>query len=262
MPPQKRNRKRAAPLPSTVTPRARLAVGYVRVSTEEMAREGLSLAAQEERLRGYCRAHGFELVAILRDEGVSAGKPLAQRPAGAQLLRMLRQGKAGHVVGVKLDRLFRNTVDCLATSTAWDETGVALHLLDFGGGQVDTSTSVGKLFLTMAAGFAQFEQDRIRERTRDVLAHKRAKGERLGTTPLGFTTPRKRARMKPGEEELEVVRYILRRRGEDGASYRAIAAELTDLGHPTKRGGKWHPGTVGRIWEARSRYGAHLALVA
>ena len=58
------------------------ALGYIRVSTEEQAREGVSLAAQEARLRAYCTAAGLTLVDIMRDEGVSASKPLNTRPAG------------------------------------------------------------------------------------------------------------------------------------------------------------------------------------
>src|SRR5689334_5533926 len=83
---------------------SRKAVGYVRVSTEEQAREGVSLDAQEFRLRAYCTAAGLELVHLVREEGVSASKPLAGRPGGAELLRLMLEHQAGHVVALKLDR--------------------------------------------------------------------------------------------------------------------------------------------------------------
>jgi DNA invertase Pin-like site-specific DNA recombinase len=104
------------------------AVSYCRVSTEEQAHEGVSLAAQEARVRAYCAASGLSLVESIRDERVSAAKPLATRPGGAALLRALARRRAKHVVVVTLDRAFRSTLDCLATVQAWDRAGVSLHL--------------------------------------------------------------------------------------------------------------------------------------
>ncbi len=55
------------------------AIGYVRVSTEEQARAGISLDAQTERIRAYCAMSGLDLVEIIRDEGVSGAKPIGKR---------------------------------------------------------------------------------------------------------------------------------------------------------------------------------------
>jgi site-specific DNA recombinase len=109
------------------------AVSYCRVSTEEQVQEGVSLAAQEARVQAYCAAADLTLVAMVRDEGVSAAKPLAIRPGEAALLRALARRRAQHVVVVTLDRAFRSTLDCLATVQAWDRAGVSLHLVDHGG---------------------------------------------------------------------------------------------------------------------------------
>jgi DNA invertase Pin-like site-specific DNA recombinase len=57
-------------------------IGYRRVSTDEQAKEGVSLDAQEVRLRSYCAAAGVTLVEVIRDEGVSATKALSSRPGG------------------------------------------------------------------------------------------------------------------------------------------------------------------------------------
>lgn len=62
------------------------AVCYIRVSTEEQARNGVSLAAQEEKLLAYCRLTGLEPVAMIREEGVSGSKPLGTRAGGVELL--------------------------------------------------------------------------------------------------------------------------------------------------------------------------------
>ena len=86
------------------------AVLYIRVSTDEQARQGVSLGAQEERLRAYCTMRGLSVVGIIRDEGVSAFKHLDKRPGGAELLRLVSRGEAVHVVALKLDRLFRQVM--------------------------------------------------------------------------------------------------------------------------------------------------------
>ena len=66
------------------------AVAYVRVSTQEQALEGVSLAAQEEKVRAYCTLAGLELMQVYREEGVSASKPLANRPEGSSRLTSAR----------------------------------------------------------------------------------------------------------------------------------------------------------------------------
>lgn len=64
------------------------AICYIRVSTEEQARAGVSLEAQEEKLRAYCQLQGLEILEIVREEGVSASKPLGTRPGGARVVRL------------------------------------------------------------------------------------------------------------------------------------------------------------------------------
>jgi site-specific DNA recombinase len=240
-------------------PTAAVAVGYVRVSTEEQAREGVSLDAQTEKLRAYCTLHGLTLATIYRDEGVSAGKPLTERPEGAKLLAAIGSGEATHVVALKLDRLFRDAVDCLQTARQWDANGIAMHLIDLGGQTVNTASAMGRFFLTVMAGAAEMERNLIRERTRTALAHKRSRGDRLGTTPLGFHTPAPGQSMERNDVELETVRLILTaRRRRKPVPFRQIAAQLAAGGHQTKRGGVWAPATVKRIWDARARYSMHL----
>ena len=96
------------------------AIAYVRVSSEEQSREGVSLDAQEARVRAYAVMRGLELVEIFREEGVSAKTPLKKRPEGSKVVELLAKKKATHVIAVKLDRLFRNTADALSQSEQWD----------------------------------------------------------------------------------------------------------------------------------------------
>ena len=116
-------------------------VGYSRVSTEEQAVTGVSLDGQESRLRAYVTAHGGELVALERDEGVS-GKVSPERRVGlARALSCVRSGEADGLLVVKLDRLSRSTRDVLdlvdeARRRDWRLVSVSEHL--------DTGSAAGR----------------------------------------------------------------------------------------------------------------------
>ena len=73
---------------------------------------------------------------------------------------------------LKLDRMFRNAGDCLATVEAWDRAGVALHVVDLGGNAIDTTSAAGRFMLVVLAGAAEMERNLIRERTKAALAVK------------------------------------------------------------------------------------------
>jgi DNA invertase Pin-like site-specific DNA recombinase len=213
-------------------------IGYVRVSTEEQAREGVSLDAQEARLRSYCTAAGLTLVEVIRDEGVSASKPLSSRPGGAALLRVVARRQVRHVVVVTLDRAFRNTIDCLTTVNAWDLANVALHLVDHGGQSINTKTAVGRMFLTMLAGFAEMERRLTAERITAALRHKKGQRKAYGPTPYGFDRQGDRLILNPAEQK--VIRQMRRWR-QAGRTLAWIADTLTRRGIPAKRGGAWNP---------------------
>lgn len=220
------------------------AIAYVRVSTEEQAQHGVSLDAQEERVRAYCTMAGLELVAVLREEGVSGAKPLGARPRGLQLIDAVKAREAEHVVALKLDRLFRDAADALVQTKAWDVAGVSLHLVDMGGQTLNTGSAMGRMFLTMTAAFAELERNLISERTKAALQYKKAHGDRLGAPAMGFRVENGEAVEDP--QEVETVRYIVQLRGE-GLTLQVIADRLNAEGRPTKRGGKWYPKTVADV---------------
>ena len=162
------------------------AVCYIRVSTEEQARGGVSLAAQEEKLLAYCKLNDLEPVAMIREEGVSGAKPLAARPGGEELLHLVAKKQACQVVALKLDRLFRDAADALNQTKAWDKAGVALHLVDMGGQALNTASAMGRFFLNVMAGFAELERNLIAERTELALSHKKAHLVAYAPTPYGY----------------------------------------------------------------------------
>ena len=218
------------------------ALGYARVSTDEQAREGVSLQAQVARIRAYAQAKELELLDVLTDDGIS-GKTL-ERPALRELIQRCESGEVGHVVVVKLDRLTRHTRDLLAlVDDLFLAREIELHSVSE---SLDTSTPHGRFVLTLFGGLAQMERELIGERTRTAMAYKREQRQPTSHPPLGFQAIGSRKSMEPVPEELETVRKILER-WRRGGSYLGIAAQLNTDGIPTKRGGRWHAATVRKI---------------
>jgi site-specific DNA recombinase len=228
------------------------AIVYVRVSTEGQVESGLGLADQEARCRAYCEMRGLEVAEVIVDPGVSAGKPLGDREGGAAVLRQTRRRRAPlrHVVALKLDRLFRNAADALEVTAQWDKRKVALHLVDFGGGAIDLSTAMGRMFLTMAAGFAELERGLTSERTKAALAVKRSRGEFTGgAAPLGFRLVR--GTLRPESAEQDFLTRLVQLRDE-GRSYAAVAKALNDEGHRTRKGGTWSKARVHALYKRQA----------
>ena len=221
-------------------------VAYVRVSTEEQANEGVSLDAQEARIRAYCAMRGLELVEVIIDAGVSAGKPLSTRDGGKRVLDLVRTRKVNAVVALKLDRLFRNCADCLTVIAGWDKAGVALHLVDIGGSAVDTSSAMGRFFLTVMAGAAELERNQIRERTSMAMKHMASKGEYTGgKVRFGYKLD-DTGKLEAIAAELAAVELAGRLRAE-GKSLRAVAAELAQAGHVSRAGKPFVPCQIAKM---------------
>jgi DNA invertase Pin-like site-specific DNA recombinase len=238
------------PPPPTRQPRA---LAYARVSTEEQVTSGISLDAQRAALTAYCTLRGFELLDTVTDPGVSAAKPLASREGGRRVLELVQSGAVQAVVAYKLDRLFRDCADCLLVTRGWDERQVSLHLVDLGGQAIDTASAMGRFFLSVMAAAAELERNLVGERTSAALAHLKSTGVRLGAEGLGWRRDEAlddagRRRVLPVDAEWATVARIVALR-RSGLTLRDIAQQLTQEGHPTKRGGRWHASTVRAVTE-------------
>lgn len=232
-------------------------IGYVRVSTEEQAGAGHSLAAQEHRLRLYCELHGHELVRVVSDPGKSAKN--LDREGLQEALEVLRAEGAEALLVVRLDRLSRDVGDMASlVREFFTERGgcVLLSVTD----HVDTSTAAGRFALNVRMAAAQFEREMTIERTTEVIRHKRATGKVYGSTPLGYT---RRAvdparpqddTLVPDEAEQQTLTVVRELMGTH--SLREIAAYLAEHGHATKRGGRWQAWTVARLVERLERENA------
>ena len=213
------------------------AVGYVRVST---GKQDLSLEAQEERLQAYCKHAGLDLVEIIKERAVSGKVKLAKRPEGSRIAKLTAAG-VHHVVCLKLDRLFRSAVDALTVVEAWDESGIALHLVDMGGQSINTGSSMGKMMLTMLAGFAEFERNAISDRTTAAISHLRKHGSVYNHVPYGF---RADGDTLVEDRSEQAVIADMREWKRSGLSYNRIAAHMNARGIPSKTGAAWAAQTV------------------
>lgn len=199
---------------------------YLRVSTARQASEGESLEVQRRQIEGYAAMHGWRLDRVFVEEGVSGAKPLADRPEGAALLATLKTGDT--LVASKLDRVFRSALDALQMTDELKRRGVALHLIDLGG---DVSgNGLSKLFLTIAAAFAEAERDRIRERVQLTKTDQKERGRFLGgRKPFGYSIGEGGELVEDAAEQKAIQKA--KRLRKQGKSLRTIADALREDGH-------------------------------
>ncbi len=218
------------------------AIGYIRVSTDKQAEEGVSLEAQEAKIRAYCDLYELTLVGIEVDAGKSA-KEMTKRDGLKKALKHLEDGSATHLIVTKIDRLSRSIVDMGILVKKYFKNQEALISIN---DHVNTSTATGRMFLNMIVMFSEYEREVIGERTSEALKHLKSKGVSLGPAPLGKSHSEdvdqggRRKIVDNRTEELTVSRI----QSLKGLSLRKICKILTDEGHKTKRGGKWHPQSV------------------
>jgi len=219
------------------------AIGYVRVSTERQASEGVSLEAQKERIVAWCLANDYNLVDVFIDAGIS-GKRADNRPALQEAIEAVTRS-GGVLVVYSLSRLARSTKDTLAIAERLERSNADLVSLSE---RIDTTSAAGKMVFRMLAVLAEFERDLVSERTTEAMNHKRQLGQRIsGRIRFGWDLQDDGKTLVENVEEQRVLELIgeLKAAGE---SLRAIAAELSRRGIPTKEGRtEWKHSTVAGI---------------
>jgi DNA invertase Pin-like site-specific DNA recombinase len=164
---------------------------------------------------------GWRIAHVFIEAGVSGSKPFADREQGAALLARLRPGDV--VIAAKLDCAFRSALDALQTCDRLQRAGVSLFLLDLGGDV--TGNGVAGLFMKIAAAFAEFERDRLRERIKDVKQDQRKRGLHLGGhRPFGYRVDADRRLVPDPAEQAAIGRMQELREG--GLSLRAVARKV------------------------------------
>jgi site-specific DNA recombinase len=220
-------------------------VGYVRVSTDEQARSGLSIQAQRERLVAWAAAFGHSLVEVVADEGVSA-KSL-YRPGMTRIMQMIDRKQVDGVVAAKLDRLTRSTRDLADLVDRCERREVALASVSE---SLDTSTACGRMVVSMLGVVAQWEREATAERTAAALDAKRRQRRRYcGKAPLGFRFEDDRLVENADEQALlDDVESIMQTG--DAASLRTIGRMLGQRGALNRSGRPFSASSVRRLVEA------------
>lgn len=220
---------------------------YARVSTVEQAQEDRSsIEDQLRRCLGVSMAAGLPNPVEFIDPGVSGSIPLADRPSGGEMCRLLKSGDI--VIAAKLDRIFRSASDALNIVEDFKRKGVKLILADLGSDPV-TDSAIAKMFLGIMASVAEFEKSRILERMNDGKAGKAKKGGHIGgDAPYGFRTvgSGRDAALEPVENEQETIRRIMIM-VHGGTSVRAICSVLKSLEIMTRAGTPFTATQVQRI---------------
>jgi DNA invertase Pin-like site-specific DNA recombinase len=208
-----------------------VAVGYVRVSTDEQGNSGLGLESQRRALKEEAQRRGWSFAAIHED--VASGKSGSGRSGLQAALDAVNAGDADVLVAVRVDRLSRSLRDLIELMDRSVQGGWSLTTLDL---RVDTTTPHGKAMARMAGVFAELERDLIAERTKAALAVKKEQGVKLG---------------RPVTMAKDVRRRIERMRTR-GLGWTAIAERLNKEGVPTAQGGRqWYPSTVRSMFTER-----------
>ena len=212
------------------------AIGYVRVSTEQQASEGVSLEAQRAKIEHWCKANDYELVNVYVDAGIS-GKSMDKRPGLLDALKSLKKGMA--LVSYSLSRLARSTKDALSIGEAVAKKKADMVSLTE---QIDTTTAAGKMMFQMLSVLAEFERNLVAERTTNALQHKKRTGQKYtNQTPYGFEAIE--GRLVQVQQEAEIVAEIQASRT-GGNTLQFIADDLNGRGIPTKTGKTWAPATI------------------
>jgi site-specific DNA recombinase len=171
---------------------------YMRVSTEEQAQSGYSLAAQRDKLELFCQLQGYQIAGWYRDDGVSA-KDL-NRP---EFQRMMKDAQPQDVIVVyKLDRLTRSVRDLDDLLSDFEKRSIHFRSVTE---QFDTTNATGRLMIRMVGEFAQWERETIAERTAFGKQKKFSSGEwNGGRVAFGYTTEPS-GKMKGGKNLLRLV---------------------------------------------------------
>lgn len=201
-------------------------IAYLRVSTEEQALHGFGLDAQEHELTRAFEYEGWELVDLVRDEGVS-GKDL-NRPELRRALEMIAAGDADGLAVAKLDRLSRSVIDFSDLLEWFDHADARFVALDL---KVDTATPSGRMIASILMVIAEWELGTISVRTKAGLAAKRAQGQPTGRPSVA--------------DRPDLLERIQLMRHQERMSLKAIADQLNLEGVPTLRGaGEWRASSV------------------
>ena len=178
---------------------------YVRVSTDHQ-----SVRNQEIELQAVAERHGWTVVAVFKDQGISGAKGRDQRPGFDKLLKCVARREFDMVAAWSVDRLGRSLIDLVGVLQELHAKHVDLYLHQQG---IDTTTPSGKAMFQMMGVFAEFERSMIHERVMAGLARARADGKRLGRPATVADDPAKVQTIRAARAAGKSIRTIAREQG-------------------------------------------------
>ena len=218
------------------------AVIYTRVSTEEQAHRGFSLESQKHECLKKARELGVEPVGYFADEGVSG--TILERPGLSAARQRLLAGDVSHFICLDPDRLARRLSHQLLITDEVEKAGVRLVFVNFEW----RDSPEGRLFYAMRGAIAEYEREKIVERTTAGKLQKAREGK-LTHAPgtYGYRFDKETDTLEIVDHEAGVVQEMYRLASLDGRSCQSIAERLNGLGIPSPRGKSWSRATVRRI---------------
>ncbi len=192
---------------------------YVRVSTEEQAKEGISIDAQIDRCQAYCKARGWQVYKIYTDAGYSAGS--LNRPALKDLLQDANTHQLNILLVYKIDRFSRKLQDLISALEDLKSKGINFTSVTE---QIDTTTAMGEAFFQIIGVFAQLERGMVKERVELAFDKKISSGEVLNRAPLGYTYNDQR-KLVIDPKEAQIVQEIFEMASQN-ISYKDICAQF------------------------------------
>jgi site-specific DNA recombinase len=206
------------------------AIGYRRVSLEEMALKGSSLEAQTSAIEKYASDHKMSLLEVIGDPGRS-GKNL-NRPGVQRVLQYVKARRIDTLIVYRQDRLTRRVSDALEISSYLTRYGVRLHTVC--NQEVEVDSADGEFRFGLQALLDQYERQKVSERTKHVLKEKAHKGERVsGEAPYGYHFEGERVVIC--EQEQTHIRTI-QNLSDEGFSVRQIPIKLAQQQILNRRG--------------------------
>lgn len=197
------------------------AVAYIRVSTDE---QHLGPEAQLAAIETWAARQGVTVVAIHRDIGVSGATPLADCTGLMAALEDLGVHGAGTLIVSKRDRLARDVMKAAMVEARAEALGARITST---AGEGDGTDPSAKLMRQIVDAFAEYERALIGARTKAALAAKKAKGERVGGVPYGFSDVD--GRLVANEDERRIIleaKYL----SSNGLSLRGICVKFANEG--------------------------------
>ena len=222
-------------MPSTNGHRSKTAILYARVSTDEQARSGYSLAQQMEALRAYAASEGYEVLEEVTDPGQS-GASLA-RPGMDRVRDLVAAGGVSVVLAQDRDRFAREPAYHYLLRQEFEKRGCKIRALNDRG----DDSSEGELTDGILDQLAKFERAKLIERSRRGKMRKAREGRAVTSTPnYGFRFNEGRDNYVVEEETMLIVRRIFRMIGVEGSSIRGAKRALEDDGVPvpSRKSGK------------------------